>query len=190
MIYTFPYDRRKLSAFAVLSVFGTAAAAALFLLVFVRQGEAAQVVLNTTATDMGTASAGLFGILLFGGLAITAARFLLRAGPVLTIDEHGILDRRWGRRIPWGQVRAVQARGRGIAATFALAVDRPETFDTRRLWRRVAGFPIGRRRRPEVTLHVGALACRSEDVALAIEACGGVPVQRRLPPARAVGAAR
>lgn len=192
MVYTFPYDRRKLSVFAVLSVVGTAAAAALFLLVFVREGEAAQVVLDTTAADMGTASAGLFGILLFGGLAITAARFLLRAGPVLTIDEHGILDRRWGRRIPWAQVRAVQARGRGIAATFALAVDRPERFDSRPLWRRVACFPLGLRRNRgrEVTLPVGALACRSEDVALAIEACGGVPVQRRLPAVRAIGAAR
>lgn len=174
MSYTFPYDRLKLSVFAVLSVALTAAAAALFLLVFIPEGEAAQVVMETTTADVGTAAAALFGILLFGGLAFTAARFLLREGPVLTIDESGILDRRYGRRIPWTSIRAVQARGRGIAATFALAVDRPERFDKRPVWAR----PLGRRATSTVTLNVGALACRMEDVALAMEACGGVPVQR------------
>lgn len=174
MSYTFPYDRLKLSVFGLLSVALMAAAAALFLVVFITKGEAAQVVIDATAADVGTASAALFGIFLFGGLAFTAARFLLREGPVLTIDESGILDRRYGRRIPWSRVRFVQARGRGLAATFALSVDHPENFGRRPFWLR----PLGRRAETTITLNVGALACRAEDVALAIEACGGIPVQR------------
>lgn len=190
MSYTFPYDRLKLSVFTVLSTAAMAAAAALFMLVFIREGEAAQVVMETTAADVGTASAALFGILLFGGLTFTAARFLLREGPVLTIDEAGILDRRYGRRIPWQAVRAVEARGRGLGATFALAVDHPERFDRRPPWLRILGRPLRRRPTAVVTVNVGALACRAEDVALAMEACGGVPVRRSPVPPRAVGAAR
>ncbi len=181
MSYTFPYDRLKLSVFALCSVVAMAAAAGLFLLVFIGEGEAAQVVKDTTTADVGTASAALFGILLFGGLAITAARFLLREGPVLTIDEHGIRDRRYGRLIPWTAVRAVEARGRGLTAAFALAVETPERFDTRPAWRRLFTRPVGAWSRGVILLNVGALACRGEDVALAIEACGGVPVRRRLP---------
>lgn len=182
MTYTFPYDRLKLAVIALASILLTAAAAGVLVMVAVGRGEAAQAVVDTasivTAGDLGLAAVAVSGALLFGGLALTAARFLLREGPVLTIDEGGILDRRVGRRIPWTAVRTVTLKGRGLHACLAVAVDDSAAFLRRRsVWSRLAGIAV-RSRRPVVLVNVGALACRPESVALAIEACGGVPVLR------------
>ncbi|WP_404379335.1 hypothetical protein [Caenispirillum salinarum] len=168
MSYTFPYDRLKLLVLTLASLVLTAAVGGAFALLFVAEGEAAEVLRETTGmgADTGAAASAIVAVILASGLGLTAARFFMRAGPVLTVDEQGILDRRVGRRIPWTDVRTVELRGRGMRAFFAVAL-----------------HPEGRGRRrkkgAEVRVNVGALRCRAEDVALAIHACGGYPVLRR-----------
>lgn len=179
MTYTFPYDRLKLSVVAMFSTLMLTLTAGLFSLMIVGRGEAAELMAAATGplpAWSGTTAMAATAMLLSGGLLVTAARLLLREGPVLTIDEAGIYDRRVERRIPWTAVRAVSLRGRGLRATIAVRVYLPAHDDRRRGWMRRLPRLLRPVPGPEVLVNVGALSCRPLDVAMAIQACGGYPV--------------
>lgn len=167
MSYTFPYDRLKLLAFALASIAATAVVGAAFAVFFVGTGEAADALRVSTGVRGAEMTAVVAVAILFGGACLIAAKLYSRAGPVLTIDEQGIFDHRLGRRVPWTAVCRVEVRGQGVwtALSICLLESMP---DTRR-----------RTKSAEVRVNIGALHCRPEDVALAIEGCGGFPVWRR-----------
>lgn len=172
MTYTFPYDRRKLLVLTLVTVAAAMVMGGGFVVLFIGEGEAAEVLRETAGVDGHTgATALLFSTFaVAAGLCFMAARYWLRTGPVLTVDEQGILDRRLGRHVPWCDVRAVELRGKGVRAVFAISLH-PEVGSP--------GTHRRRRKGAEVRVNVGALRCRAEDVALAIQACGGYPVIHR-----------
>lgn len=151
MTYTFPYDRLKLLVFTIGSVALTILAGGAFIMLFIGQGEAAEVLRETTgmAAGAGTTMAALTAFGLASGLCLTAARFFvfMRSGPVLTIDELGILDRRVGRRVAWQDVRTVELRGRSLLTAFAITLHED-------------GRHRGGRKGAEVRVNVGALRCQ------------------------------
>jgi hypothetical protein len=82
---------------------------------------AAIVIMQTKGlTDPLALVTGWLGALFFGACGLVGARQLLRTGPVLEIDPHGILWRRWSdERIPWSAIERAEAmtlRGQQLLA--------------------------------------------------------------------------
>ncbi len=75
---------------------------------------------------------GWFTILFFGACAATIAKQLFRTGPVIEIDQKGILWRRWSDEvIPWSAILQAEQRSVYSQKFLCLWLDAPERYPSR-----------------------------------------------------------
>lgn len=87
---------------------------------------------------------GWLAILFFGAVGIVGVRQLFRTGPVMRVDEAGILWRRWSdRTIPWDAIVRAEAHDMMGQQFMCLWLDEPERYRPTSLLGRTARINKG-----------------------------------------------
>lgn len=91
-----------------------------------------------------TRAFGWFTILFFGACAVSIAKQLFRTGPVIEIDQKGILWRRWSDEIiPWSAILQTEQRSVYSQKFLCLWLDAPERYPSRSSFGKLSGLNKG-----------------------------------------------
>jgi len=87
---------------------------------------------------------GWFVILFFGAAGLAIFSQLFRTGPVMEIDERGMLWRRWSDQIiPWSAIARTEQRAVYNQKFLCIWLDRPEQYPTRSRLGKLSGLNKG-----------------------------------------------